>query len=251
MKTWLHSTVFICLISLTGGSSHATNVQLPDILSQDAAPIYCADGLERILPGDYFGCRALYHLQRKHYLQAVSSLKESAQWANKEAQHQLGLAYANGDIPEVPRNLPLGIAWLALARERHQPEYERDYALAVVSSTRAERAQAAKIYSELRKTYGDAVAGKRATQRFNREIHDIDRAATNGGLVLLSGYGPYPSRAYTVSRQLHAEAESAFGGLQGSVLVGPLQRVQDRMNTASLPLRTSVAPNAAPKGDDR
>lgn len=243
MKQWMRHLFIVGAASLASGIVHAADVQAPSIPGQGVAPIYCVDGLERILPGDYYGCRAVYHLQRQHYREAISMLKESAYWANKEAQHQLGLAYINGDIPEVPANVPLGIAWLALARERHQPEYEHDYALAIARSTPAQRALAAATYQQLRKRYADAVAGRRATQRFNREIAGIDEAA-NGGTAWISGFGPLPVRAYTISRQLHAEAESAFGGLQGSVVVGPLQRVQDRLDTAALPARGSKAPSA-------
>ncbi|ODV09760.1 MAG: hypothetical protein ABT19_14350 [Rhodanobacter sp. SCN 68-63] len=243
MKQWMRHLFVVGAASLASGIVHAADVQAPSIPGQGVAPIYCVDGLERILPGDYYGCRAVYHLQRQHYCEAISMLKESAYWANKEAQHQLGLAYINGDIPEVPANVPLGIAWLALARERHQPEYEHDYALAIARSTPAQRALAATTYQQLRKRYADAVAGRRATQRFNREIAGIDEAA-NGGTAWISGFGPLPVRAYTISRQLHAEAESAFGGLQGSVVVGPLQRVQDRLDTAALPARGSKAPSA-------
>lgn len=251
MKRWMPCMLIVWAAVLATGTARAANVQPPALPGQDAAPIYCAGGLERILPGDYYGCRALYHLQREHYREAISMLKESAYWANKEAQHQLGLVYINGDMPGVSTNLPLGIAWLALARERHQPEYERDYALAIARSTAAQQTQAAAIYLELRKRYGDAVAGKRATRRFNHEIADIDEAA-NGGVAWISGFGPFPARAYTLSRQLHAEAESAFGGLQGSVLVGPLQRVQDRLDTATLPARGSTSASAPPsKAGDR
>lgn len=203
--------------------------------------IYCLEALERILPGDYYGCRALYHLQRAHYRQAMAMLKEAAYWANKEAQHQLGLAYINGDLPGIAADRPRGVAWLALALERRQPDYERDYALAIAHTGRAEQEQAARIYLDLRKRYGDAVAGKRATNRFNHEIQAIDEAAQDpGGEV--AGFGPVPMRAYTVSRRLHDEAEQTFAGLQGSVLVGPLQTADDRIDTATLPRKPVPSP---------
>ena len=245
MKHWQRGILMALVAGAATGPTRSADAATHPVPGQGMPRIYCPDGLERMLPGDYYGCRALYHLQRKHYRQAIAMLEESAFWANKEAQHQLGLAYANGDIPEVPADLPRGIAWLALARERHQPIYERDYALAVTRATPAQRARAATIYLDLRTRYGDAVAGKRATQRFNREIVGIDQAA-NGGEAWLSGFGPFPVRAYTLSRKLHAEAESAFGGLQGSVLVGPLQRVSDRIDTATLPARGSAPRDDAP-----
>ncbi|MBU6247314.1 MAG: hypothetical protein KGN77_06120 [Xanthomonadaceae bacterium] len=111
--------------------------------------------------------------------------------------------------------------------------------------TPARRAREAALYLQLRERHGDAVAGKRATHRFNRQIAGIDEAA-HGGEIRLSGFGPFPARACTLSRQLHAEAESAFGGLQGSVLIGPLQRVSNRIDTSTLPARGSAPRGTTP-----
>lgn len=228
---WIFPWVLAASIAGPAGAADGPPAALP---GTDLPDVQCAAGLERILPGDYYGCRALYHLQRKHYGQAVSMLKEAAYWANKEAQHQLGLAYINGDLPGISADPARGIAWLALARERHQFDDERDYATAVARATPAQRERAGTIYLALRRRYGDAVAGKRATDRFNREMHDIDDAANSGGFAWISGFGPFPSRASALSQQLHAQAEQDFAGLQGSVLIGPLQRVQDRVDTATL-----------------
>ena len=40
--------------------------------------VYCMSGWERFLPGEYYACRARYHLQRQHPYQAVKMLKEAA-----------------------------------------------------------------------------------------------------------------------------------------------------------------------------
>jgi hypothetical protein len=244
MNRW-HRRILLALVAWTAaGAGWAADDSASPLPGDGMPKVYCVDGLERILPGDYYGCRALYHLQRKHYRQAMAMLKESAYWANKEAQHQLGLAYVDGDVPGFHADPARGIAWLALAQERHQPDYERDYALAVARSTPAQRDEAAAIYLDLRKRYGDAVAGKRATDRFNREIRDIDDAA-NGGVAWIAGFGPFPVRAYTLSQKLHDQAEQDFAGLHGSVLIGPLQRVQDRVDTATLKPRTAAEAAAA------
>ena len=60
-------------------------------------------------------------------------------------------------------------------------------------------------------------------------------------------FRPFPTTASALSRQLHAQAEQDFAGLQGSVLVGPLQRVQDRVDTATLKPR-GAAGDAAHDG---
>jgi hypothetical protein len=189
--------------------------------------IYCMSGWERFLPGEYYACRARYHLQRQHPHQAVNMLKEAAYWANKDAQHALGLAYVNGDIPGIAADRPLGIAWLALAAERKNSEYVHDYTMAVLGSSRGDVSEASKIYLKLRETYGDSVAGDRATRRFVREVEPLDRsAATGGNMVYIYGLTPLPQGAFSLSRKIHKEAERFFDGLQGTVSVGVLERVQ-------------------------
>jgi hypothetical protein len=189
--------------------------------------VYCMSGWERFLPGEYYACRARYHLQRQHPHQAVNMLKEAAYWANKDAQHALGLAYVNGDIPGIAADRPLGIAWLALAAERKNSEYVHDYTMAVLGSSRGDVSEASKIYLKLRETYGDSVAGDRATRRFVREVEPLDRsAATGGNMVYIDGLTPLPQGAFSLSRKIHKEAERFFDGLQGTVSVGVLERVQ-------------------------
>ncbi|MDW2980131.1 hypothetical protein [Rhodanobacter sp. KK11] len=188
---------------------------------------YCSDGWERFLPGDYYACRARYHLDRKHFRQAVEMLKVAAYWANKDAQHALGLTYINGDIPGFPVNRPLGIAWLALAAERKNADYVRDYSIAVLQSSPSDISSASKMYVALSKTYGDRVAGKRATNRFTREVQPLDNAAAMGGnFYYISGLTPLPEGAFALSQKVHKQAEKAFEGLQGTVSVGVLERVE-------------------------
>jgi hypothetical protein len=184
--------------------------------------INCIDGLERILPADYYGCRALYHLQREHWSSYRESLRDAAYWANKNAQYLLGIAFFNGDVGDIPANRPLGLAWLALAAERKNPDYVTAYAGAVARSSPAEKQQASKIYLKLKKDYSDKVAGTRAVQRFNHEIQPMQDAAQSGGFAYISGFGPFPEQASTVVKRLHDQAEKDFEGLMGTVTVGAI-----------------------------
>lgn len=184
--------------------------------------INCIDGLERILPADYYGCRALYHLQREHWSSYRESLRDAAYWANKNAQYLLGIAFFNGDVGDIPANRPLGLAWLALAAERKNPDYVTAYAGAVARSSQAEKQQASKIYLKLKKDYSDKVAGTRAVQRFNHEIQPMQDAAQSGGFAYISGFGPFPEQATTVVKRLHDQAEKDFDGLMGTVIVGAI-----------------------------
>ena len=189
--------------------------------------VYCLPGWESFLPGDYYACRARYHLQRNHPSQAVEMLREAAYWANKDAQHSLGLAYVNGDIAGIGANRPLGVAWLGLAAERRDPAYLRDYSVAAAASSRRELDRAARIYLRLRKDYGDQAAGPRAIRRFIHRIKPLDDAAAMGGnFAQIPGLSPFPQGALDLSRMIHARAYDDFVGLQGRVTVGALERVE-------------------------
>ncbi len=233
MRRFRFGMLFMATVTLmspmaqgTSASSHASGGGTDAADTKDQR-IYCLHGWERLLPGDYYACRARYHLTRQHPHQTIQMLKEAAYWANKDAQHALGLAYANGDIPGIPANRPLGIAWLALAAERKNADYVRDYSIVALKSSPADVSNASKIYVELSKTYSDRTAGVRATRRFIREVQSLDYAAAMGGnLVYIDGLTPAPQGAFALSQKVHKQAEKAFAGLQGTVSVGVLERVE-------------------------
>lgn len=216
----------ICLITAmpaTSASEPQTTQAPASTEPADGKIYYCIEGLERILPGDYYACRAKYHLQREHYSRAISMLEESAYWANKAAQYTLGLIYFNGDTHDVPANRPLGIAWLALSAERKDPVYTQAYAVARAHSTPAEIQAATGLWLKMRRKYGDSTAGLRALRRFNHEIVPLEDAANSGGIVYLNGYSPLPENATSVVNDLHVRADKDFDGLIGTVTVGALQ----------------------------
>lgn len=184
---------------------------------------YCPEGLESLLPGDYYSCRALYHLQREHYSSAVESLREAAHWANKNAQYMLGLMYFQGDTGDIAMNRPLGLAWLALAAERRDPTMSEDYAKAKARSTPAELRQASALYAKMKLEYGDKIAGTRAMRRYNHNIQPLDEAAQNGGEAFINGYTPLPQSAPNLVNTLRKQAEKDFEGLQGTVTVGAVE----------------------------
>lgn len=219
--------VLVPLIAQSASATPGAATGTPDVSKTKDQRIYCMDGWERFLPGDYYACRARYHLQRQHPSQAVEMLKEAAYWANKDAQHVLGLAYVNGDIAGIPANRPLGIAWLALAAERKNVDYAHDYAVAVLRSSPGDVSSASPMYVALKKIYGDHVAGQRATRRFVRQIKPLDDAAAMGGnFAYISGLTPYPQSAFSLSQKIHQQAEKDFDGLQGTVTLGVLERVE-------------------------
>lgn len=215
---------FVALL-LAAGISQAMAGDAPkaDAPAYGAKVDYCVAGLESILPGDYYACRAKYHLDRNHPGSAVSMLKEAAYWANKQAQYTLGLMYFNGDVEGVEANRPLGLAWLGLAAERKFPDFTRTYTEAVLHSTPEEQRQAGKLFLKLREKYGDAVAGPRAQHQFERMIQPMEEAAQGGGISYINGFSPLPQSASVVVAQLHEEADKAFAGLHGTVSIGTMQ----------------------------
>jgi len=183
----------------------------------------CMDGLEQILPGDYYACRARYYFQNGHNRLGLSELEEAAYWASKDAQYALGLIYFNGDMKDLPANHPLALAWFALAAERNDAPHQQAYAIARAKSSDGEIQASEPLLKKMKLKYGDKVAGVRAMRRFNHEIAPLEDAANSGGIAYIRGYSPFPEDANTVVTQLHAEADKAFQGLIGTVTVGPLQ----------------------------
>jgi hypothetical protein len=201
----------------------------------------CPRPYEDILPGDYYACEARLAYARGKNGKTLEWLEEAAYWANKDAQHALGLMYINGDV-DVEQNIPLGVAWLALAAERKNQQYQLDYAAMRARITPQEDQQATKLWQQLRRKYGDNVAEKRAIRRFNRSIADIDDAARGDGIVYLSGYAPFPQSAFVIANKLHDQAAADFGTYTGDVVVGKPQWLHDAPPAGA----ASAAPAPAP-----
>jgi hypothetical protein len=181
----------------------------------------CAQGLERLLPGDYYFCAAARDISRGHDSLGRERLRDAAHWASKPAQYVLGLMYYNGD--EGPSNRPLGIAWLALAAERHDPRFEPAFAEAFAHATPEERAQANVYWLKMREEFGDPVAGRRARRRFLAEMRNITAISVFGGSMELNGMAPMDQFAMT--RKLNAAGDDFFRGMDGTVTVGEMTLV--------------------------
>jgi hypothetical protein len=212
-------------------SSGSSNGPAPASTAQSATDdanraIYCPTALEQILPGDYYACEARAASGRQHYKKMVEMLEEAAYWANKDAQYVLGLTYFNGGTLDVPQNRPLGLAWLALAAERKNPQYQLTYAEARARSSPLEIRQALAEWQRLRVKYGDSIAAARAIRRFNHNIQPIDDAARDGGIVYIRGFSPFPESAFAIANKLHDEADADFSTVHGTVMVGKPEWVQ-------------------------
>jgi len=202
----------------------------------------CAGGLERFLPGDFYFCDAARQYWSGNMGLARENLKDAAAWASKPAQYALGLLYFNGD--RTPKNRPLGLAWLAIAAERHDPSYEPAFISAYKQATAEELAQANAYWIDLKQKYADDVAAPRAQRRFDREYQQIAWAADFGGGVFIDGLTLPFSQSDSINnmplqsgmslgRMLQSQKAMYFYGYDSHVYVGdaellPLSQVAAR-----------------------
>lgn len=192
----------------------------------------CPGGLERFLPGDYYFCSAARNYWSGHPGLTRESLKDAAAWASKPAQYALGIMYFNGDHAE--QNRPLGLAWLALAAERHDPSYEPALISAYKAVTPEEMQQANAYWMQLKAKYADDVAARRAEVRFDRAYREIAWAVNFGGSVFIDGITMPDSFAdnrvglqsgFSLGRFLQLQKSVYFQGYGSRVFVGEAQLV--------------------------
>lgn len=205
-------------------------------------------------PGVYFfqlGSKAFHD---KDYSHAVAMFKVAASWAYKPAEYDLGLMYFRGE--GVPMDRPLGAAWMILAAERNQPQYvnARNLMITVLSDT--EFAKTDELWRNLKGTYGDEVALRRAKAQWawvrthqtgtrvggavgELSIGAFDKPTFKGGNLsgnaqgLEQGWGYLPGGsadgavAYRQFEQSDDPYDPIFQkNLTGTATVGPLQPVK-------------------------
>jgi TPR repeat protein len=194
----------------------------------------CPGGLERFLPGEYYFCAAAQEFWSGHMGLARENLKDAARWASKPAQYALGVMYFNGDHAQ--KNRPLGLAWLALAAERHDPAYEPAFISAYQHATPDELTQADAYWRDMKTTYADSVAAPRAGRQFDRAYKELEWAANFGGSVFIDGvFMPSSAAAsadnlplqsgFSVGRLLQAQKAMYFYGYDSHVFVGDAELV--------------------------
>ena len=115
-------------------------------------------------PGEYYfkiGARAFQKNDAKF---AMQMYEVAASWAYKPAAYNLGVMYARGQ--GVPVDYPRALAWMALAAERGEERYVAARNVVQGQLTAEQVAQARVVVEELKKTYGDEVALRRAKARW-------------------------------------------------------------------------------------
>lgn len=111
-------------------------------------------------PGVKFFEYALRAFRKDDYGHAIAMYKVAASWAYKPAEYNLGVMYFKGQGVQVDR--ARGAAWMVLAAERGQPLYVKARDLMVTALSQSEFVRTDRLWGELKKTYGDQVALRRA-----------------------------------------------------------------------------------------
>jgi hypothetical protein len=111
-------------------------------------------------PGVKFFTYGVQAFRKGDYRHAVDMYKVAASWAYKPAQYNLGVMYFKGQ--GVPVDRPLGAAWMVLAAERGDPRFVRTRDMMVTLLGKAEFARTDELWGQLKQTYGDKVALRRA-----------------------------------------------------------------------------------------
>jgi hypothetical protein len=115
-------------------------------------------------PGEYYFLLAVHAFRKNDFTFAIQMYEVAAAWAFKPAEYNLAIMYSRGQ--GVPVDLPRGMAWMALAAERNEKRYVEAREAVYAEMTPEQFEQANGIWRELKKTYGDEVALRRAKARW-------------------------------------------------------------------------------------
>jgi len=206
---------------------------------EEAKNLTCLSGLEHMLPGIYYYCVGARDLARGKGPRGMGMLKIAARWGSKPAQFTMGVGYFNGGV--VPRNRPLGLAWLGLATERHNPYIVATFKSAWDKALPQERRQAQVLWKSLLPEYGDKRAARRAELRYDHDRMELVRNAVYGATVCIAGLtttrlggspDPTDPHACTGSTPVMAAAKVAdhyadalLDDWRGHVSIGAVQEV--------------------------
>src|SRR5215831_6086865 len=167
----------LALDAAAAGDSSLAAIQMGAAPASNEAPSYDSNyGAEARLrgigaspeadarPGEYYFVLGARAYRTRDYAHAIEMYLVAASWAYKPAEYNLGVMYARGQ--GVPADLPRAMAWMALAAERNEPHYVDAREAVYAELTKEQFEQANVIWRELKPTYGDEVALRRAKARW-------------------------------------------------------------------------------------
>lgn len=98
--------------------------------------------------------------------------ESSAAWGDKRAMFNMGLLRFRGE--GVPKDEPLGLAWLALSAERKSSTHEREVLAGAWKAARPEIRDAANVlWNRMKIRYADRVALVRARKQYERATSSL------------------------------------------------------------------------------
>jgi len=121
------------------------------------------DPTRNYLPGKYYERVALEDVRHKDYTGALNAYQRAAYWGNKVAQYDLGEVYLHG-MGRIRADPARGVAWLGIADEEHEPDYDKALVSAYKSLKPEERKRAEGLWKELQEKYADKLTLARATR---------------------------------------------------------------------------------------
>jgi hypothetical protein len=177
-------------------------------------------------PGEYYFLLGARAFQKKDFEFAIQMYEVAASWAYKPAEYNLGVMYARGQ--GIPADLPRGMAWMALAAERNEQRYIAAREAVYAEMTNEQFEQANVIWRELKKTYGDEVALRRAKARWAEvraratgshvgAIGNLEVSAPGSGQSNASSPGRPMFRVPSGEKAAPASAIKGAQGVDGSI----------------------------------
>ncbi|MGH9438429.1 MAG: tetratricopeptide repeat protein [Terriglobia bacterium] len=217
-------------------------------------------------PGVKFFTLAVQAYRKGDYQHAVEMYKVAASWAYKPAEYNLGVMYFKGQ--GVPVNRPLGAAWMVLAAERGSPFYAKARNEMVTLLTHAQFAETDKLWGQLKKTYSDKVALRRAKAQWawvkthqtgtrvggsvgelrigvsNRD-HNPKIQAINSSQVMQSG-----SVDGSIAYHQFQESDNPYSPVflknrTGTAKIGPLEQIKPATSKSKQTTNKTVPPSSS------
>lgn len=190
-------------------------------------------------PGVKFFTLGVQAFRKGDFRHAIDMYKVSASWAYKPAEYNLGVMYFRGQ--GVPVDRARGAAWMVLAAERGDLAYVKARDLMVTVLSKLEFARTDELWGELKQTYGDKVALRRAKAQW-AWVKTHQTGTRVGGAVgelrvgiLDSGsHGPPPPNAVAHS----AMALLHGGSVDGAVAYGQFRASDNPYDPAFIQNRT-------------
>jgi hypothetical protein len=153
------------------------------------------DPTRNYLPAKYFERVALEDMRHKDYTGALNAYQRAAYWGDKVAQYNIGEIYLHG-MGRIPADPARGVAWLGIAAEEHEPDYDKALVGAYKTLSPSERKRAGEIWKRLEAEYADKLTLARATRAFERAYHYARSVSAttendpNTYSISISGYDP-------------------------------------------------------------